>query len=91
MASYNSNSPVATFGKPDPFNVDLNAGSLTAGVPLDARQYLALPAGNTAEKVVTIRVPAGTIIYDGQAAGVRGMVGGGNQIYIPQVDPAWVG
>jgi RHS repeat-associated protein len=34
-ASYNSNSPVATFGKPDPFNVDLNAGSLTAGVQLD--------------------------------------------------------
>src|SRR5437588_7901145 len=38
-ASFNTNAPVASFGKPDPFNVDLNAGSLTASYPLD------VPAG----------------------------------------------
>lgn len=37
-ASFNSNSPIATFGKPDPFNVDLSAGSLTASYPIDLPQ-----------------------------------------------------
>ncbi len=38
-ASFNTDSPVATFGKPDPFNVDLNAGALTFNLPID------VPAG----------------------------------------------
>jgi hypothetical protein len=33
--SFNTDSPVATFGKPDPFNVDLNAGALTSSFPID--------------------------------------------------------
>lgn len=33
--SWNTNAPVATFGKPDPYNVDLNAGSLSAAFPID--------------------------------------------------------
>jgi hypothetical protein len=33
-ASWDTDSPVATFGRPDPFNVDLNAGSLTASYPI---------------------------------------------------------
>jgi RHS repeat-associated protein len=33
--SWNTTSPIATFGKPDPFNVDLSAGSLTMGFPID--------------------------------------------------------
>jgi len=37
--SFDTDSPVATFGRPDPFNVDLSAGSMTAGYPID------LPAG----------------------------------------------
>jgi hypothetical protein len=37
--TWDTYAPVATFGKPDPFNVDLNAGALTANYPLD------LPAG----------------------------------------------
>ena len=37
--TWNTYSPVATFGSPDPFNVDLNAGALTSGLPID------LPAG----------------------------------------------
>jgi hypothetical protein len=37
--SWDTNSPVATFGKPDIFNADLNAGALSASYPLD------LPAG----------------------------------------------
>lgn len=38
-AGYNSFSTVAAFGRPDPFVVDLNAGSLTSAYPID------VPAG----------------------------------------------
>lgn len=46
--------------------------------------------GNAATKVVKARVPAGTTIYEGTAASQRGLVGGGNQIYIPKVNPKWI-
>ena len=46
--------------------------------------------GDTATRVVTARVPAGTKIYEGAAAAQRGLVGGGNQIYIPKVNPKWI-
>lgn len=55
-----------------------------------ALQYLALPPGNTAELQVTMRVPAGTTIFEGRAAPDFGELGGGNQVYIPRVDPAWI-
>jgi len=29
-------------------------------------------------------------IYEGAAAAQGGLVGGGNQVYIPKVDPSWV-
>lgn len=45
---------------------------------------------NKAKKVVTARVPAGTKIYEGAVAAQRGLVGGGNQIYIPKVNPNWI-
>ena len=35
LMSFDSDSPVASFGHPDPFNVDLNAGGLTTSIPLD--------------------------------------------------------
>jgi hypothetical protein len=38
-ASFNTDAPVATFGKPDPFETDLSGGALTAGYPID------VPAG----------------------------------------------
>jgi RHS repeat-associated protein len=42
----------------------------------------------------TIRVPEGTIIYEGAAAPqlteVQELLGGGNQVYIEYVDPSWV-
>lgn len=37
--SWNSDAPLASFGKPDPFSTDLSAGGLTAGEPID------VPAG----------------------------------------------
>lgn len=37
--SWDTDSPVASFGHPDPFNVDLSAGGLTSSIPLD------VPAG----------------------------------------------
>jgi len=37
--SFDTNAPVATFGRPDPFETDLAAGALSAGIQLD------LPAG----------------------------------------------
>jgi hypothetical protein len=57
--------------------------------PGRAKQYLALPDTNTAERVVTIRVPAGSTIYEGKAARAFGRRGGGNQVYLPRVDPRW--
>ena len=49
--------------------------------------------GNTATKVVTIEVPAGTKFYQGVAAPQGGLVGGGSQVLFPpgfKVDPAWI-
>jgi len=46
--------------------------------------------GNTAQNVVAIRVPSGTTIYEGFAAPQGGLVGGGSQVVIPRVNPAWI-
>ena len=46
--------------------------------------------GNTARRVSVIKVPAGTTIYKGYAAPQGELVGGGSQVYIPKVDPAWL-
>jgi filamentous hemagglutinin len=46
--------------------------------------------GNTALNVARIRVPAGTTIYEGAAAAQGGLVGGGNQVVIFNVNPAWI-
>jgi hypothetical protein len=64
--------------------------------PLQAQIDSALnPAwGNTASEVATIRVLAGTTIYEGAAAPqpIPGgsLMGGGSQVYIPNVSPAWL-
>ncbi len=60
--------------------------------PLQAQVDLALRPewGNTAVQVIEIRVPAGTKIYEGAAAGQGDLLGGGNQVFIPAVDPSWV-
>jgi len=64
--------------------------------PLQSQLDLALnPAwGNTADNVVTIRVPPGTLIYEGVAApqpisGGSSYLGGGNQVIIPKVRGGW--
>jgi RHS repeat-associated protein len=53
--------------------------------------------GNTLQNVVKIRVPKGTKIYEGIAASQKGvkqpfvnLPGGGNQVFIPRVDPKWI-
>lgn len=50
--------------------------------------------GNSMTQVTRIRVPAGTTIYEGYAAEQLGLLikllGGGNQVYIPYVDPSWL-
>jgi hypothetical protein len=60
--------------------------------PLQATMDSALnPAwGNTAQNMATIRVPAGTTIYEGFAAPQGSLLGGGSQVYIPKVNPSWV-
>ena len=58
--------------------------------PLQSQIELALPSENTAQNVIMIRVPKGTVIYEGAAEGNFGRLGGGNQIYIPKVNAAWV-
>jgi len=46
--------------------------------------------GNTAEKLVAIRVPKGTRIFEGKAqAFERGPAGGGSQVVIDDVQPGW--
>jgi hypothetical protein len=46
--------------------------------------------GNTAQSVSVIKVPVGSTIYEGAAAPQGGLVGGGNQVYIPKVNPNWL-
>lgn len=46
--------------------------------------------GNRATSWVQIQVPRGTTFYEGAAAAQRGLVGGGNQVFLPWVDDAWV-
>lgn len=46
--------------------------------------------GNTANQVVRIEVPAGVKMYEGYAASQGGLVGGGTQVFIPQVNPLWI-
>lgn len=46
--------------------------------------------GNTATNVAVIKVPAGTTIYQGFVAPQGGIVGGGIQVYIPEVNPLWL-
>jgi hypothetical protein len=51
--------------------------------------------GNTAQYVIEVKVPARTVIYEGTAAsqtingGAGLLLGGGNQVYVPEVNPAW--
>jgi len=46
--------------------------------------------GNQATKVITAKIPAGVRLYEGTAAVQGGLIGGGNQIYIPKVNPNWL-
>ena len=46
--------------------------------------------GNTANNVVKIKVPRGTTFFEGIAEKQGSLVGGGNQIWIERVDPAWI-
>lgn len=60
--------------------------------PLQSRIDLALDPrwGNTATQIAEIRVPAGTTVYEGAAASQSGLSGGGSQVFIPTVNPAWI-
>jgi hypothetical protein len=52
---------------------------------------------NTGDKLVIIRIPAGTKVYEGYAASQQSNLGsraqffgGGNQVYVPQVESKWI-
>ena len=53
--------------------------------------------GNTAECVVEVKIPKGTVVYEEYAApqiingGAGYLYGGGSQVYIPEVDAIWFG
>ena len=49
-----------------------------------------LSQGNSAEKVVKIRVPSGTRVFEGISAPQGGLLGGGSQVYLQDVNPAWI-
>jgi RHS repeat-associated protein len=46
--------------------------------------------GNNASKVVKIRVPVGTRIFEGATAPQGELLGGGSQVFIQKVDPSWI-
>lgn len=46
--------------------------------------------GNKATDWVEVDVPAGTTFYEGSAAQQRGLVGGGNQVFLPGVPKEWI-
>jgi hypothetical protein len=46
--------------------------------------------GNQATQVISIRVPPGQRIYEGISAPQQGLLGGGNQVFIQNVNPSWV-
>jgi hypothetical protein len=51
--------------------------------------------GNTAENYSIIRVPQGAEVFEGVVGpqpleGGGSLLGGGSQVYIPQVDPDWL-
>ena len=65
--------------------------------PMQAQIDLALNPewGNLATDVASIRVPAGTTIFEGAAAAQSlpaggTLLGGGSQVYIPRVNPDWL-
>ena len=46
--------------------------------------------GNTAERLVAVRVPRGTRVYEGKTQSIeRGPIGGGNQVVVDGVRPGW--
>ena len=46
--------------------------------------------GNTAERLVAVRMPRGTRVYDGKAQGMeRGPIGGGSQVVVDGVRIDW--
>jgi filamentous hemagglutinin len=46
--------------------------------------------GNLATSVVKVEVPAGTRVFEGVVAPQRGLVGGGDQVFLKHVDENWV-
>ena len=60
--------------------------------PLQATIDLAIRPewGNTVSQVARVLVPRGTTIYEGYAASQGALVGGGNQVVIFNVNPAWL-
>lgn len=57
----------------------------------EARASLALLPewGNTATRLIRVRVPVGRVFYEGAAAPQGALPGLGNQIWLPQIDPSW--
>ena len=71
-----------------PFWGDYRRRRVRAGLPPEARSLLALPSQNTAEYVSEVRIPAGTQIQYGVAAGAFNQPGGGIQIQLLDRVPA---
>jgi hypothetical protein len=46
--------------------------------------------GNFANKTIKIVAPAGTRVFEGTVAPQHSLIGGGNQIFIPEVKKEWI-
>jgi hypothetical protein len=72
----------ATFLSPNP-----QVGGLQSQIDLALRPEW----GNTATQVTRIRIPKGTVIYEGPVSSQGGAwVGGTPQVYVPKIDPEWI-
>ncbi|NRG46585.1 hypothetical protein HRF87_17680 [Bacillus sp. CRN 9] len=68
-------------------------GSSTAGKSSSSNKQImedSVDDTNNATKVVQIKVPKGVEMFEGLAAPQRGLVGGGNQVWIREVNPSWL-
>ncbi len=60
--------------------------------PLQSKIDHALLAkwGNTAENIIKINVPRGTRIFEGVSSAQESLLGGGNQVFLQNVDTTWI-
>ena len=66
-----------------------NKGSAIVGNAGTAELALLPEWGNTATRLIRVRVPVGQVFYEGAAAAQGDLLGQGNQIWLPRIESSW--